>query len=182
MTDKLAADSDRYRVAREVLSEIPCPVVLIAGAHGGRRSCSTGTAMYVSFSPASLAIAQHPGSKTTALIQASGQFSISVLTDEQLDAAARAGRSAPGPDKFETLGLPVLRAPEGFEVPGVADSIAVIWCRVTSSQAAGDHMLFTGDVVHAEKASERPALLRHQRRYARMGEWLSEEAPEGYPT
>jgi flavin reductase (DIM6/NTAB) family NADH-FMN oxidoreductase RutF len=182
MTDKLAAESDRYRVAREVLSQIPCPVVLIAGAHGGRRSCSTGTAMYVSFSPASLAIAQHPGSKTTALIEASGQFSISVLTEDQLDVAVRAGHSAPGPDKFAALGLEVLAPPEGFDVPGVAGSIAVIWCRVTTSQSVGDHMLFTGDVVHAELPTAGPALLRHQRRYARLGEWLSEEAPEGYPT
>jgi flavin reductase (DIM6/NTAB) family NADH-FMN oxidoreductase RutF len=182
MTDKLAAGSDRYRVAREVLSLIPCPVVLIAGAHGERRSCSTGTAMYVSFSPASLAIAQHPGSRTTALIEASGEFSISVLTEDQLDVAVRAGHSAPGDDKFKALGLAVTAPPDGLVVPGVADSIAVIWCRVTSSQAVGDHMLFTGEVVHAETPSSRPALLRHRRRYARVGEWLSEEAPEGYPT
>jgi flavin reductase (DIM6/NTAB) family NADH-FMN oxidoreductase RutF len=78
--------------------------------------------------------------------------------------------------------LEVLAPPEGFDVPGVAGSIAVIWCRVTTSQSVGDHMLFTGDVVHAELPTAGPALLRHQRRYARLGEWLSEEAPEGYPT
>lgn len=181
MTDKDAAE-DRYRVAREVLSLIPCPVVLIGGAHLDRRSCSTGTAMYVSFSPAALVIAQHPGSRTTALIQASGEFSISVLTEAQLDVATGAGHSVAGRDKFEALGLPILAPPAGLGVPGVAGSIAVIWCRVTSSQAVGDHMLFTGDVVHAEAPSTRRALLRHRRRYAALGEWLSEDAPEGYPT
>lgn len=182
MTHDSATDTDRYRVAREVLSQIPCPVVLIGGADGDRRSCSTGTAMYVSFAPPALVIAQHPGSRTTALIQASGEFSISVLTDAQLDVAVAAGRSAPGADKFEALGLPVLAPPEGFGVPAVADSIAAIWCRVTSSNPVGDHIMFTGDVVHAEKPSARPALLRHRRRYARLGAWLSDEAPEGYPT
>jgi flavin reductase (DIM6/NTAB) family NADH-FMN oxidoreductase RutF len=182
MTDDIAAGTDRYRVAREVLSQIPCPVVLIGGAHGDRRSCSTGTAMYVSFSPPSLAIAQHPGSRTTALIQESGEFSISVLTEDQLDVAMGAGRSVPGPDKFEALGLPLVDPPDGLGVPGLADSIAVIWCRVTSSQAIGDHVLFTGDVVDAVRPSSRPALLRHRRRYARLGVWLSDEAPEGYPT
>jgi flavin reductase (DIM6/NTAB) family NADH-FMN oxidoreductase RutF len=138
--------------------------------------------MYVSHVPAMLAIAEHPGSRTTRLIQASGEFSVSILHDAQQELAVLAGRSAEGPDKFATLKIPVVTQPS-TDVPAVDGAIANIWCKVRESHPTGDHVLFVGEVV-AAVVSERKfdALLRYRRRYMRMGHWTSEEAPEGYPT
>ncbi|MGH2490775.1 MAG: flavin reductase, partial [Candidatus Limnocylindria bacterium] len=71
--------ADPYAVARLVLSRIAHPVAIIGAAHGGERSCGTGTLMYVSLSPAMVAIAEHHGSRTARLIRESGQFSVSLL-------------------------------------------------------------------------------------------------------
>jgi flavin reductase (DIM6/NTAB) family NADH-FMN oxidoreductase RutF len=182
MVARVQAPADKYEPARRILSLIPHPVVILGAAHGGERSCATATVMYVSHVPPMIAIAEHPGSRTTRLIKASGEFSVSILHDAQQDLAVAAGHSAEGPDKFASLRIPVVTRPGG-ETPGVEGSIAILWCRVSSSQPTGDHLLVIGEVVDAT-VNERKfdALLRYRRRYLRMGHWTSEEAPEGYPT
>jgi flavin reductase (DIM6/NTAB) family NADH-FMN oxidoreductase RutF len=175
---------DRYEIARVVLSRIPHGVAIIGAADGAERSCATGTAMYVSFAPPMVAIAEHPGSRTCALIRKSGAFSVSFLHSSQQDVAERAGRSAAGPDKFATLKIRPLEAPpDAGGSPAVGGSMAVLWCVVRDSRESGDHLLFTGEVVaHQVDPAKVDALLRFRRRYAHIGHVTSEEAPEGYPT
>jgi 3-hydroxy-9,10-secoandrosta-1,3,5(10)-triene-9,17-dione monooxygenase reductase component len=175
--------SDVYDLARLVLARIAHHVAIVGAAYGSERSCATGTSMYVSLAPAMIAIAEHHGSRTTRLIRESGEFSVSLLHDSQQDLAAAAGRSAPGPDKFVTLKVPVAEPPDGFKAPGVAGSLAVLWCRVVHSQPTGDHLLVVGE-VGAYRVDDRRSepLLRHRRRYTRIGHWTSDESPEGYPT
>ena len=180
----MATDAaDRYDVARRVLSRIAHAVAIVGAAHGDERSCGTGTAMYVSHSPAMIAIAMHTGSRTTRLIRESGEFSVSLLHDAQQDLAAAAGKGAEGPDKFATLKIRTLPPPAGVHAPGVDGSVAVLWCRVANTIETGDHLLFVGTVV-ADRVDERrwDPLLRYGRRYYRLGHWTSEESPEGYPT
>ncbi|HET8568994.1 MAG TPA: flavin reductase family protein [Candidatus Limnocylindria bacterium] len=179
----MSEGQDRYELARTALAQIPHGVAIIGAADGEERSCATGTCMYVSLSPALVAVAEHPGSRTTRLIQRSREFSVSLLHAAQQDQAIAAGRSAPGTDKFETLRIRPLDPPEGLRAPGVAGSIAVLWCRVLDERPTGDHVLFVGEVVgHTVDASKRDALLRYRRRYTHVGHWTSDEAPEGYPT
>ena len=177
------AEKDAYSAAREVLSRVAHHVAIIGAAHAEERSCATGTTMYVSLSPAMIAVAEHHGSRTTRLIRESGEFSVSLLHDSQQDLAEAAGKSASGPDKFAALKVPVADPPAGFRAPGVAGSVAVLWCRVVHSQPTGDHLLLVGE-VGAYLVDDRrwDPLLRHGRRYTRIGHWTSDESPEGYPT
>jgi flavin reductase (DIM6/NTAB) family NADH-FMN oxidoreductase RutF len=175
--------ADVYELARLVLSRIAHPVSITGAAHGDERSCGTSTLMYVSHAPAMIAIAEHPGSRTARLIRESGEYSLSLLHDSQQDIAAAAGKSATGPDKFATLKIKTVEAPNGSRVPGVAGSIAVLWCRVANTIATGDHQLFVGEIVaHVVDDHRWDPLLRYRRRYFRLGHWTSEESPEGYPT
>ena len=177
------ASQDRYAVAREVLARIPHAVAIVGAAHGSERGCATGTTMYVSLSPAMIAIAEHTGSRTTKLIQASGEFSVSLLHDSQQDLAVAAGKPAEGPDKLKTLGIRAVEAPKGFAAPGVEGSLAIMWCRVVQTHHTGDHLLFVGEVgAHMVDDRRTDPLLRYRRRYSRIGHWTSDEAPEGYPT
>src|SRR5256885_9203564 len=159
---------DRYAVARTALAGIPPGVAIIGAADGPERSGATGTAMYVSFEPPMVAIAEHPGSRTCKLIQTSGAFSVSFLHASQQDIAERAGRSAEGPDKFATLRIKPLEAPpDAGGAPAVADSMAVLWCVVRDSRETGDHVLFTGEVrAHQIDPAKIDALLRFRRRTA----------------
>ena len=93
MTPNLGTnEDDRYALARLLLSRIAHPVAIIGATHGGERSCATGTTMYVSFSPPMLAIAAFSGSRTTRLIQESGEFSVSLLHESQQPLASAAGK------------------------------------------------------------------------------------------
>ena len=177
------AESERYEVARRVLSRIAHPVAIVAAAHGAERSCATATAMYASFAPPMVTIAEHTGSRTTRLIRESGEFSLSMLHDSQQDLAMAAGRSAEGPDKLATLRIATVDPPPGLTAPGIEGSIAVLWCRVRETVPTGDHIVFIGEVVaHRVSAGRWDPLLRYARRYMRIGHWTSEESPEGYPT
>lgn len=140
--------------------------------------------MYVSFAPPRFAIALHPGSRTSALVTASGLFSISVLRDDQVNLATRAGRSGRGRDKFAELNADVVIGPN--DTPALADGAAAVWCRVVADHSVGDHRLLIGEVEAWSSPAggrmlPRPALVRHLRRYAALGPWLSAESPEGYP-
>ena len=139
--------------------------------------------MYVSFSPPMIAIAEFGGSRTTRFIRETGEFSVSVLHDSQQDVAVAAAKSGDGPDKFAALKIPIVEPAPGSGAPGVAGSIAVLWCRVRDTIETGDHLLFVGEIV-AHRVEERrwDPLLRYARRYMRLGHWTSEESPEGYPT
>ena len=182
MSTATSSKTDRYAAAKQILSRIAHPVAIIGAAHGGERSCATGTVMYVSHVPPMVAIAEHPGSRTTRLIQASREFSVSLLHDSQQELAVAAGKSSEGPDKFAALKIPVVEQP-GFATPAVEGSIAMLWCQVREERPTGDHILFVGEVVGAVTNDRKiDALLRYRRRYMRMGHWTSEEAPEGYPT
>jgi flavin reductase (DIM6/NTAB) family NADH-FMN oxidoreductase RutF len=180
----VTVSTDRYAVAKTALSQLPHPVVVIGAAAGGERSCATGTAMYVSLAPAHIAIAVHPGSNTAKLIERSGEFSISILTRAQQDIATAAGHSGPpGEDKLTALRIPVADPPAGCSAPGVAGSIAILWCRVVDRLATGDQILQIGEVVaHTSDDHELDALLRFRRRYWNIGRSTSDESPEGYPT
>ena len=176
-------ERDAYALAKTALAQIPHAVAIIGAADGDERSCATGTCMYVSLSPALVAIAEHPGSRTAKLIRRTREFSVSLLDAAQQEQAVAAGRSATGTDKFETLGIRPLEPPSGLTAPGVAGSIAVLWCAVRDERPTGDHVLFVGEVVaHTVDGTKRDALLRYRRRYTRLGDWTSGEAPEGYPT
>jgi flavin reductase (NADH) len=178
-----SAATDRYDVARRVLSRIAHAVAIVGAARGDERACATGTAMYVSLAPAMIAIAEHTGSRTTKFIKEAGEFSVSFLHDSQQDLAVAAGRPADGPDKFAALKIRTVDAPAGFRAPGVAGSVAILWCRVAQTHETGDHLLFVGEVgAHHVDDRRWDPLLRYGRRYMRIGHWTSEEAPEGYPT
>ncbi len=176
-------DADRYAVAKAALSQIPHGVAIIGAADGAERSCATGTCMYVSLSPAQVAIAEHPGSRTAKLVQKTREFSVSLLHSSQQDIAMAAGRSAEGSDKFASLGIKPVEAPTGLTAPAVAGSIAILWCRVVDERVTGDHILFVGEVAaHRVEEAKADALLRYRRRYTHVGHWTSDVAPEGYPT
>ena len=175
-------EADRYAVARVALSELPLSVVVVGAGDAHQRSCATGTAMYVSFSPPQLAVALHPGSRTCQLVEETQGFSVSALQADQVDLAAAAGRGGSGPDKFADLGVGTVETPDLPDVPALDDAAFVIWCRVVQAHVTGDHVLFIGGVVaFGGPTTDRP-LLRHRRRYAALGDWLSDTAPEGYPT
>jgi flavin reductase (DIM6/NTAB) family NADH-FMN oxidoreductase RutF len=167
--------------AGEALRHLPLAVVVVAAAAVGERSCSTATASYVSLEPPLLVVPLAAGSRTGALAQAAGAFSVSVLADDQAEVAVRAAAPSSA-DKLADQGIPVLDPPVGSAAPGVAGSVATFWCELESAFEVGRTLLAVGRVRSAVVAEGgHGPLVRYERRYRALGGQIEVEAEAAYP-
>ena len=167
--------------AGEALTQLPLAVVVVAADAGGERSCSTGTASYVSFEPPLVVTPLAVGSRTGALVREAGAFSLSILGEDQAEIAVRAAAPSDS-DKFAEQGIGVIPPPPGHTAPGVAGSLAVLWCELESAATAGRTLLAVGRIRAAETArDERVPLVRYERRYHVLGAAAAVEAEAAYP-
>jgi flavin reductase (DIM6/NTAB) family NADH-FMN oxidoreductase RutF len=163
------------------LAALPLAVVVVAAATTDARSCSTGTAGYVSAEPPLVVTPLAATSRTGELLRAGGEFSLSVLTADQAELAVRAAGPS-SPDKFADRAIPVLDPPAGRRTPGVAGSLAVLWCDLESASEVGRHLLCVGRVREVATAAGASApLLRFRHRYHRLGAVVPVEAEAAYP-
>ncbi len=79
------------------------------------------------------------------LLQASGAFAVNLLRDDQRELSDRFAGRLGVIDRFE--GLKTQAAATG--APILEDCLAWLDCRVVSTQVAGDHTLYIGEVVAA---------------------------------
>jgi len=121
---------------------------VITAAADGERSCATGTVTYVSLDPPLIATPLREGGRTRRLAEASGEFSVSILSETQAELAVE-------------------------PVPDIDDCVAVYRCTVERA----DGPLLIGR-VQAAVTSELAPLLRFRRRYRALGRELdvAEEA------
>ena len=160
----------------DALAGLPLPVAVIASASSGERSCSTGTLTYVSYAPPLVATPLARASRTLALLQESGTFSISLLADDQAELAVRAAQPSDG-DKFAEQSIPVL---EDEVAPAVAGAALILWCKLDSTSEAGSHVLCVGRVERSHRG-EREPLLRFDRRYRALGDTIAVAREARYP-
>ena len=134
-----------------MLASLPLPVVIVSAEAGEERSCSTATVTYVSLDPPRVATPLRPGSRTRRLAEASGAFSISILSDRQAELAVH-------------------------PVADVTGCVAVYRCSV--EDAAGP--LLIGRVDDAVTNDVSP-LIRFRRRYRALGAELEVAEEADYP-
>jgi len=123
---------------------------VITAAADGERSCATGTLTYVSLEPPLIATPLRPGSRTRRLAEASGEFSVSILSEAQAELAVN-------------------------PVSDVQDCAAVFRCTVESA----DGPLLVGR-VRDSVTTELAPLLRFRRRYRALGRELDVAAEADY--
>jgi len=127
------------------------PTVLVSSAHGDRRNVMAAAwATPLDFDPPKVAVVIDKSTLTRELVEASGEFVLSVPSRRQaamtLAVGTQSGREA---DKFTALGLRTAAA-GCVSAPLVEDCLAWLECRVIAeprNQAAYD--LFLAEVVAA---------------------------------
>lgn len=110
----------------------------------------------ISLEPPLVLISLEHGARTLAAVRASGRFAVSVLRNDQRDAAlefARAGGAFPANLVTSTF--------DGFLI--VAGAVASHHCAVEQVVRAGDHDLVIGRVVGITHAGGEPLLFRRGR-------------------
>ena len=110
--------------------------------------CNLMTAAWVTqISSKALLVAVGRSHYTADLINRTGHFSLSVLSQTQRDIARRCGTvSGRSADKLK--GLPLVDSDDGD--PLLADAVAQFSCKVICTEEVLDHVLFCGEVTDAK--------------------------------
>ena len=130
------------------------PVVLVSSAHGATRNLMAAAwSMPLDFDPPKVAVVIDKSSYTRELVDASGEFVLSLpcrqLAEATLAVGTRSGRTG---DKFDALGL-ATRASSVVAAPGVAGCVGWLECRVLPEphvQAAYDLFIVEALAAFAE--------------------------------
>lgn len=129
------------------------PTVLVSAAHGGRRNVMAAAwNMPLDFNPPKVAVVIDKQAYTRALIEASGEFVLSVppvaLLQQVMAAGSQSGKDL-DQDKFEVCGLQAASAP-AVGAPLVEGCVAWLACKVLPEpEMAERYDLFLAEVVAA---------------------------------
>lgn len=116
--------------------------------------CIINTFMQLTSSPLSVSIAVNKDNYTTQMIKETGEFNITVLTeDTSFDTFKRFGfASGKNTDKFE--GLTPERSANGI---AYLDGNSYFSCKVKEAVDCGTHLIFVADVLEMEVLNSRPS-------------------------
>jgi flavin reductase (DIM6/NTAB) family NADH-FMN oxidoreductase RutF len=120
----------------------------------------------VSLDPPLVLISLERATQTHRLLEQSGYFSVTVLSEEQQAVSDRfAGRQPDGEERF--AGLETFTLVSG--APLIRGGLAYFDCRVVSTFSAGTHTVFIGEVLVVQGGEHTAApLLYHDRDYHQL--------------
>jgi len=133
------------------------PTVLVGAHHAGQTNAMAAAwACALDFTPPKLTVVLDKSTRTRALIEASGHFTVAVPTVQQAALVTALGSlsAVDTPDKMERLqreaGLQWLAAPGWANLPLIGGCVAWMVCRVLPQPALQEaHDLFLAEIVQA---------------------------------
>jgi flavin reductase (DIM6/NTAB) family NADH-FMN oxidoreductase RutF len=138
-------------------------VSVVTAHHGGRDAGLTVNSLVsVSLSPPTALMSLTTDADTLPVAEASGYFGVSFLAADQRELSERFARTIARAEKF--AGIAVHRAPGGSAL--LDGHIGAFECRLVGRTPVHDHVLLTGEVVHAEPGRDEPPLLFFRSGYA----------------
>lgn len=150
---------------------LPCSVVVLSAAAGGKQGAMTATAMYVSQVPPVIAVSLSKTFATYLLIEESKEFAINIIADNQVDLAKRfGGVHGHETDKFKEFGI-ATEASSKIGAPLVSGCFANIECRVKSAiwDVEGNHAIYLSEVVAFKINRELNPTVWLNNKYFRVG-------------
>ena len=118
----------------------------------------------VSMNPPSLLVVVNKETSLHAPLRASGQFCLNILDHAQHAVAQRFASKPSGQARFETGSW----RRDGRTPPQLAGTQARITCRLRETMAVGTHVIFVGDVIDSDAASDGSPLLYLNGAYAEV--------------
>ena len=148
---------------RALMREVPAPVGVVTVSAGGQSAGLTvDSFVSLSLEPPLVGIALRRHAALHELLREAGAFALSILGSGQEHLAQHFARGVPPIGLWtgiETrdgeLGAPLIEGAFGW-----------VECRLAAEHPAGDHTLFVGEVVSAERGPGREALVHLRRKYA----------------
>jgi len=136
-------------------------VTVVTAIHDGQRyGMTVNSFTSLSLEPPLIAIALKQLTHTHALVEKSGEFSITILSKSQSDLSDRfAGKIPDIEDRFEGVPVETLL----IDAPLIKGGMAYFNCRVVNSMPIGENTLFIAEVVAAQGNGEGDPLVYHNR-------------------
>jgi len=136
-------------------------VTVVTAIHDEQRyGMTVNSFTSLSLEPPLIAIALKQLTHTHALVEKSGEFSITILSKSQSDLSDRfAGKIPDIEDRFEGVPVETLL----IDAPLIKGGMAYFNCRVVNSMPIGENTLFIAEVVAAQGNGEGDPLVYHNR-------------------
>jgi len=140
-------------------------VTIVTAAHEGQRYGMTVNSLAsVSLEPPIVCLTLKRLTHTHDLVERSGEFAVTILSDSQRELSDRfAGKIPDIHDRFEGVETETLL----LNAPLIKGGLAYLNCRVINSQLVGENTLFLAEVIAAKEESGRP-LVYHNRVYWKL--------------
>ena len=146
------------------MARMPTPVTVVAALGPGGPSGATANAVTsLSLDPPLMLACLDRGSRTLAVVEATGRFAINVLGAGQAELALRFSRKDPHPEKWAGVDWEEL---EGL--PRIAGAPVWAACALRDGHDGGDHVILTG-VAMAVEATTGDPLVFHEGGYRPLG-------------
>jgi flavin reductase (DIM6/NTAB) family NADH-FMN oxidoreductase RutF len=155
-----AVDRDALRLA---MRQWATGVTVVSSVSGGiRHGMTVSSFTSISLDPPLVLVSLAVASRTFELVELSGVFGVTVLSQGQQELSDRfAGRTPDDQDRFIGVEAETLLTGAPF-IPG---GLAFFDCRVIAAYTVGDHTLFVGQVVAVHSQASGAPLLYYDQGY-----------------
>jgi len=144
---------DAYRA---VMRGFPAGVAVVAvDAPGGRLGLTVGSLASLSLRPPLVGVAIALEAAMHELLRETGTFGVSLLAGDQEAVAQHFARGVPPIALWHGIEW----RPGSTGAPLLDGAVGWLECRVAAEHPAGDHTLFLGEVVSAERGAPGPGLV-----------------------
>ncbi len=141
-------------------------VAIVTAAHDGQRfGMTVNSFTSVSLEPPLICVTLKRMTHTYELVERSGEFAMTILSDEQKDLSDRfAGKIPDIHDRFAGLETETLL----LNAPLIKGGLAFFNCRVVNSHSVGENALVVAEVIAARGKDEGNPLVYHNRVYWKL--------------
>jgi flavin reductase (DIM6/NTAB) family NADH-FMN oxidoreductase RutF len=142
--------------------------VVTTGSDGNYHGMTANAfAVGVSLEPTLVLICLDKNSRTCALLDETGAFTVNILAEDQQE-ISRLFASRDLQDAHRFAGIDFTLGANG--TPVLPGCIATMQCNLYSRQEAGDHAIFVGEVIDADISADGAPLLYYRSAYRRLGD------------
>lgn len=131
---------------------------------GERLGLTIGSLVGLSLEPPLVGVSVNRQAAMHELLRGAGGFALSLLAGDQEGIAQHFARGVPPFAHWH--GIATRPGAEG--APLIDDALGWLECRTTGEHEAGDHTLFVGDVLAAERGRAAPPLVYVDQRYVSL--------------
>ena len=150
----VTVDAEAFKGA---MGAVPSPVSIVTTFDGEPHGTTVGAFISLSLEPTMVLISLQKSSALLEVLRRTERFGLNVLGEGQVGVAGQFSKK--GIDRWSGIDLDVVNG-----VPRIAGDASFVACHVFQVISAGDHIIITGLVDHAEHSTD-PGLVYQHRKF-----------------